>query len=416
MIVNILLLVKMLSRRNWILRLSIILNVVVLCYVGTHFTNFNNGVELIDVQAAGGGNTAALMEYGSYQQNQDAKNFLIQKKNELELTEKLQGNLAQSVKETLNNYPSVVVSPSNKTNEVQNSGKEENTAVDSVVMVIPGKFREDRSGDNTKSSEGDFNSSTVFSESRTSPGSAFPESSKLSLEEIIKCHNKDQVYRTVQKGDFWVLYNYIKATRTFKCYEVVTYTTHSDFTFLDNLEPLLERWQGPISVAMHAPGTDYNSTLKSIQYLRKCGSSLVSELVTFHIYFGTKYVPKKILKPAEVEDLQINCDLPPPWVNVTSKQLFKTQKKILYPVNVGRNIAREAAVTHYVLASDIELYPNPGLIIDFMELIKRQDPPLLRKKPKVFAIPIFEVESDAAVPQNKTQLVSSILKLYHFLT
>jgi hypothetical protein len=27
-----------------------------------------------------------------------------------------------------------------------------------------------------------------------------------------------------------------------KCYETITYTTHADYTFLDNLIPLLERW------------------------------------------------------------------------------------------------------------------------------------------------------------------------------
>jgi hypothetical protein len=67
---------------------------------------------------------------------------------------------------------------------------------------------------------------------------------------------------------------------------------------------------------------------------------------------------------------------------VSSSQLYKAQKKLLYPVNVGRNIARDAALTHFILASDIELYPNPGLVHKFLEMIARNEGPLKRKNPR----------------------------------
>lgn len=63
--------------------------------------------------------------------------------------------------------------------------------------------------------------------------------------------------------------------------------------------------------------------------------------------------------------------------------MYKAQKKLLYPVNVGRNVARETAQTHYVLASDIELYPSPNLITLFLEMIADSKGPLVTKKPKV---------------------------------
>jgi hypothetical protein len=34
-----------------------------------------------------------------------------------------------------------------------------------------------------------------------------------------------------------------RATKQCRCNETVTYTTHGEFTFLHNLEPLLKRWQ-----------------------------------------------------------------------------------------------------------------------------------------------------------------------------
>lgn len=97
-----------------------------------------------------------------------------------------------------------------------------------------------------------------------------------------------------QRGDYWVLYNYVQAKRTFACDESITYTTHADYSFLDNLVPLVEKWKGPISLALHAPGADFKSTLNGIWYLRDCTTPLIKELVTFHIYFSTKHIPKEV--------------------------------------------------------------------------------------------------------------------------
>ena len=77
---------------------------------------------------------------------------------------------------------------------------------------------------------------------------------------------------------------------------------------------------------------------------------------------------------------------------------------MLYPVNVGRNIARDAAQTHFILASDIELYPTPGLAKKFLEMIARNDAPLQRKNPRVFPLSLFEVDSALQVPRDKTEL------------
>lgn len=62
------------------------------------------------------------------------------------------------------------------------------------------------------------------------------------LRSLMKCNDKEYVAETLQRGDFWVLKNYVRANHgELKCHESITYTTHADFTFLDNLIPLLER-------------------------------------------------------------------------------------------------------------------------------------------------------------------------------
>lgn len=122
----------------------------------------------------------------------------------------------------------------------------------------------------------------------------------MSLKEAIPCNEKSTEPRRAQRGDYWVLYNYVPMSMTVRCWESVTYTTHADYTFLDNLEPLLERWRAPISIAMHAPGTDFPATLDAIKYSRNCGSPLISQLVTFHVFFSSKHVPKAVNKVAYV--------------------------------------------------------------------------------------------------------------------
>ena len=41
---------------------------------------------------------------------------------------------------------------------------------------------------------------------------------------------------------------------------------------------------------------------------------------------------------------------------------YRSTNNLTYPVNVGRNIARQTATSHFVFPSDIELYPSPGML------------------------------------------------------
>ncbi|EEZ97317.1 N-acetyllactosaminide beta-1,3-N-acetylglucosaminyltransferase-like Protein [Tribolium castaneum] len=228
------------------------------------------------------------------------------------------------------------------------------------------------------------------------------------VKEITRCLDRPMAPRVQQRGDYWVLYNYVMAEKKFKCQESVTYTTHADYSFMDNLLPLLDRWRGPVSLALHAPGTDFKNTLESIAYLRDCTEGLVRELVTFHVYFSTKHVPKEVPRHNHVFTELYNCSLPPPFLNVSSSQMYKNQKKLLYPVNVGRNVARETAQTHYILPSDIELYPSPNIIPQFLAMIAENRGPLLSKNPKVFPLHLFEVSANQQVPESKTKLIEML--------
>lgn len=88
---------------------------------------------------------------------------------------------------------------------------------------------------------------------------------------------------------------------------------------------------------------------------------------------------------------RFDCTFPEPYTGKRNIS-YKMQNQLLYPVNVGRNIARESALTHFVLASDIELYPSTFLSERFLNMIARNKPPLNNGRRKIFTLNIFEVD------------------------
>lgn len=113
----------------------------------------------------------------------------------------------------------------------------------------------------------------------------------------ISCDDRILRPRIYTRGSFWVLENYIAAERKdVKCFQSVTYTTHTDYTFLSNLIPVVERWMAPVSVALFTPGHDLQHTKDAIFYLRYClgnqrQMNLIKELVSFHLYFSASHMP-----------------------------------------------------------------------------------------------------------------------------
>jgi len=248
-----------------------------------------------------------------------------------------------------------------------------------------------------------------------------------------QCREKNMRTRMVMRGTaYWAVYNYIRPSKQFACNQSITYTTHTEIFYLHNLEPLLRRWQGPVSVAIFTPGSDYMAAVEAIQYYRQChydlatntGSrasstddnqeTLVSQYVTFHLYFPVDHLPSGHFMDEDLMNkYQANCDQPPPNVDQEPKPAFKSYKsdhKLLYPINVGRNIARESANTYYVFASDIELYPSPGLIPKFLAMVRSRDNKHAELtssswRPRVYVNTIFEMKKGLSMPESKRELL-----------
>lgn len=113
---------------------------------------------------------------------------------------------------------------------------------------------------------------------------------------------------------------------------------------------------------------------------------------------------QKIPKSSDVLKEPYNCSLPPPYLNANANHLYKNQQKLAYPINVARNAARDAALTHFIIVSDIELYPSRDLSRKFLQMIVRNEPPLNSAKPKVFPLEIFEINKSSPIPWTKIEL------------
>lgn len=107
---------------------------------------------------------------------------------------------------------------------------------------------------------------------------------------------------------------------------------------------------------------------------------------------------------------EYDCSLPPPWQDVNDEDMYKTQKGLLYPINVVRNVAKLAAQTYFVFPSDIELYPTKNFVQLFLQFIKNNFDLVKKGNRNVFALPIFEILSDQTVPENKTELLKMLKK------
>lgn len=385
------------NRRNLIFRVSIVFNIAVLLYAAMHYSgNSAPGVEWMPITADGSERSAELRYIREEIRNDtdariaDSSMRIFAETNARNTADFSARSYAESSMRNVEESTSQKLIPTTVPSI--------NKTVSSTVSIAD---LEKKISAVPMPSEADINETLDIVDEN-----ALSEATLLRLRSLLACNEKDFLPQTVQRGDYWVLKNYLRADHGMvSCHETITYTTHAGFEFLDNVLPLVERWMGPVSLAIHSPGTDLAPTVNSIRYLRDCmGNMLIRQYVTFHLFFSSKHIPTNIPDPETFASTPYNCSLDIPYI-VNASTTYMKKKNLLYPVNVARNIARDAALTHFILPSDIELYPSPNLIPRFLNMIARNSKPLnTSTKPRVFPISIFEVDAKVQVPLTKTDL------------
>lgn len=175
-------------------------------------------------------------------------------------------------------------------------------------------------------------------------------------------------------------------------------------------------WRAPISYTVYAQTEHVNDSLDAIQYYRNClpESHLIRNYVSFHIYFPVKHWTNTVqFDFIEKFNWPMNCKYynrsrlsikPDPGI-------FGTQAKPIFTSNVARNIAREAANTHFILACDIQLYPSVGFVEQFLDMLHLNRSLIVTdpdQTPRVYSIPIFEIDEAERIPRNKFELLSAL--------
>lgn len=209
------------------------------------------------------------------------------------------------------------------------------------------------------------------------------------------------------RSNYCVIRNYYLAVQAgrYKYSETVTLTTQATLNFLPHVEELCKRWKGPISVAVYAPGDDFRNARAEILRLRVCRDRCIREWVTWHFVFDSKHQPPAaLLRSMETINSTSLCAIV--GFNSTNKS-YIAKHRLAYPINVARNVARLGAKTHYVFASDIELYPSLNIIPKFLRMVKRlkSSAVMLGSQRRVFVLPVFEIDKQVeVVPSTKEEL------------
>ncbi|PZC81011.1 uncharacterized protein LOC110373285 [Helicoverpa armigera] len=277
---------------------------------------------------------------------------------------------------------------------------------------------------------------------------------------------------TGSRSHYGVIYNAITGMAFLNTSKVdaVTYVTQATPEFLYHVVEIAKFWDGPISLATFVPSYDLDIAMQILDHLCHCYPMMAK--VSVHLFFPKRLLPKlRTLK----ERRKFLTTPPPPvqMVNITTKELLRQKLEnyrklnnktraeyiqrarknkiermmlklpdsgfvvpdfrfedcagqnidytntyrrstlMMYPINVGRNVARNASTTNYFLVSDIEMVPSHGLAPKFLKMIRKlmgdekRDAGCVFAK-TVFVVPLFEVERGEKIPHEKVTLIQMI--------
>lgn len=203
------------------------------------------------------------------------------------------------------------------------------------------------------------------------------------------------------RSPYRVLYNVIRSKENFSSAASVTYATHLTTEFVSYITEVVRYWEGPLSVAAFVPDSDADILTKGLIHLCQCLPEMSK--VSVHYVFPKRRTPV-ISKHSELSQTSF-CSIS----HMRNVVTFRNRKSSPYPVNVCRNVARNASTTNFVLVSDVELIPSIKLASRFLDTISRLgDTNILNYPSRVFVVPVFEIESYEDVPKTKKDLLRLI--------
>uniref|UniRef100_A0A1A9X059 Uncharacterized protein n=1 Tax=Glossina brevipalpis TaxID=37001 RepID=A0A1A9X059_9MUSC len=206
-----------------------------------------------------------------------------------------------------------------------------------------------------------------------------------------------------QRGQYWILYKYIAALNIYTGNESVSLALHGEYTDLIILNALIRRWHGPISLTLFVNGDDFHQAQNIILYLIKCTefSIKIRWFVTFNFIMHEDHIWRHI--PKSEKDFMsrtVDCINSP---FSSHNETYRQQKKLPYPSNMARNVARQTVSTYYVLSLDLNYLPSAKFIENFLEMVHKLylDNPLNT----LYCLTVFNASIKTVLPETKTDLL-----------
>ncbi|XP_070576846.1 beta-1,4-glucuronyltransferase 1-like [Ptychodera flava] len=195
----------------------------------------------------------------------------------------------------------------------------------------------------------------------------------------------------------------------------VTIVTQCSLNRLHHVLSLVERWNGPISVAIFSAKPNITSIFIVITHLRQCFPKIRSA-VSFHLVSPLREMKETqelvgFSFSNEETDTNIPCDQVLPWMRGFGQmeENYAVQD-VPYPNNLLRNVAWHGSATEYILVMDIDMLPSGELRHQFKEFILTKKQSMqweIEESPNlVYVLPVFEINERIPVfPSTRNELI-----------
>ncbi|CAG0898951.1 unnamed protein product [Darwinula stevensoni] len=152
---------------------------------------------------------------------------------------------------------------------------------------------------------------------------------------------------------------------------------------------------GPLSISLFLGSVkDLEPTKKAIECLRT-QHPILEQRTTFSFVFSLDDEDEPMWR-----FWNGSCDSISEILDARNASLART--KVLYPINLMRNVARNSSRTHYFAVCDMDITPNPGLRDGFKKMARNNK--MMETEDAIYIMPVFELENGTPKPKNKMEL------------
>ncbi|XP_048375573.1 beta-1,4-glucuronyltransferase 1 [Sphaerodactylus townsendi] len=185
----------------------------------------------------------------------------------------------------------------------------------------------------------------------------------------------------------------------------VVLVTHTSLSNLHHTQQLVERWRGPLSVALFAPGFTEVRLATVMVYALAALCAPVRQLVRLHLVCHANQVAAfpELEDHDEFAQLQACEDVFAKLAQVGAgrRNYAMDVANASYPNNLLRNVARRAVGGHWMLVVDVDMVPSEGLREAFLALPRVAYEGML----EVLVVPAFEIRHTRRIPGSKMELL-----------